>query len=377
MRLAGAALVALVAIAALFLGVLRHPQYTPDGIVYARFAARDAGYSERDATLTARAYYEHTAMMSNPRYRDLIELDPSVSFARSKVFENRVLYPWTVGLLLRTTGFRALFIVSAVSYLAFGLALYWMLLAFGRPALAAVIAIAALALPLTRQMAASDLTDMFSMVWWTLALGALLHWMRGARASWLILLAVSAALLALTRPTPYLIIAPAAAAAILRRSWWPLLASCTAGIAFAIAAAATHAFGIGEQLQWVYSHRPAREAAPSFSAWYRSALASTIRFTIVAAVKGVVPVLAIAAAIYNIARSRLREESIVLLAAAAACCVAIPFNPVPSSIARVIGLPLVPVFCAIFQSFAVTFVIERMERAAPDRRPSRHSATAR
>ena len=33
----------------------QYPVYTPDGIVYARFAARDAGYSERDATLVARA----------------------------------------------------------------------------------------------------------------------------------------------------------------------------------------------------------------------------------------------------------------------------------------------------------------------------------
>lgn len=376
MRIAGAALVALVAVAALFLSILRHPQYTPDGIVYARFAARDAGYSERDATLSARAFYEHTAMMSNPRYRDLIELDPSVSFARSKVFENRVLYPWTVGLLLHPLGFRALFAVSAISYLGFALALYWTLLAFGRPALAAGITIAAVLLPLTRQIAASDLTDMYSMLWWTLALGSLLHWMRSGRFPWLVVLAACGVLLALTRPTPYLIVLPAAAASITRRSWLPFLASCGAGVAFAVAAAATHAFGIREQLEWVYTHRPERDAAPGFTAWYRAAFAATLKYTLVAAVKSVAPVLAVAAALYGIVRDRFRDEFVVLLVAAAACCVALPFNPVPSSIPRVIALPLVPVVCAIFEAFVVAFVIERSRSRVPDHPLSPHSATA-
>lgn len=362
----------LVAFAALFAGVLRHPQYTPDGIVYARFAARDAGESEREATLTARAFYEKTSMMNTPRYRDLIELDPSISFARSKVFENRVLYPWAVSLLLPPVGFRSLFLVSALSYVAFGLALYWTLLAFGRPVFATALTIIALVLPLVRSLAASDLTDMFAMVWWTLALGALLRWMREPRELYVAILAVTAALLTLTRPTPYLVILPAIAAAITRRSWLPLVASSTGVLAFAATAAATHAYGVGEQLRWVYSHRPNNDATTPFNVWYRSALVDTLRSAAGNSVRSVVPVVALGALLYGIARTRLRDEFIVLLLAAVACCIALPFNPVPSAIARVVVLPLVPVFCAIAQCF-----IAAVTSPEPDRRPASRFVPAR
>jgi 4-amino-4-deoxy-L-arabinose transferase-like glycosyltransferase len=353
MKIAGAAIVALIACVVLFTSVLHNPQYTPDGIVYARFAARDAGQSERDATLSARAYYEGTAMMSNPRYRALIELDPSVSFARSKVFENRVLYPWIVGLLLPVTGFRALFIVSAFSYLLFGLALYWLLRAFGRPAFAIGLTAAALLWPLTRSVAASDLTDMLAMVWWTLSLGALVRWVRDPKPDYLWLLGVAAALLTLTRPTPYLIVLPAIAAAFLRRSWAPFLASCSSVAAFLVTAVATHAYGIEEQLRWVYAHRPNNDTTP-YGAWYRGALIQTLRAALAGGVKSIVPIAALVAGVYGVARTQLRDEFLVLLVAGAACCIAIPFNPVPSALARVVALPLVPIVCAIAQGLATS-----------------------
>lgn len=376
MRIAGAAAVAAVALVLLFANVLRHPQYTPDGIVYARFAARDAGRPEREATLQARAFYERTAMMQNPRYRDLIELDPSVSFARSKVFENRVLYPWAVAALLPLAGFKALFIVSAVSYVAFGLALYWALLAVGRPVFAAAFAVIALALPLTRSIAASDLTDMLAMVWWTFALGALLYWMRreGTRGMMTVLL-IAGALLALTRPTPYLIVIPATTAAVLRRSWLPFAASLGSVLAFAAAAVATHAFGVSEQLRWVYGHRPARGGNATFQSWYRSSLWATVRAAIVSGVKSIaIPVLFFSA-IWAAARGRLRDEFIVLIAAGVACCIAIPFNPVESALARVIALPLIPVLCAIAQALAAVYLPE--PHLAADPRLDRRSAPVR
>ena len=78
-------------------------------------------------------------------------------------------YPWVVGMALPAAGFRALFLVNAAAYVAFGLALFWMLLAFRGPALALGFTLIALALPLTRTIAASDLTDMVAMVWWAIA----------------------------------------------------------------------------------------------------------------------------------------------------------------------------------------------------------------
>lgn len=368
MRVLGAVLVALFAIVLAFASVLKHPAYTPDGIVYARFAAHDAGYSERDATLAARAFYDHTAMMSNPRYRALIDLDPSVSFARSKVFANRVLYPWVVGLALPAAGFRALFLVNAAAYVAFGLALFWMLCAFRRPEIALALSLIALAVPLTRAAAGSDLTDMLAMVWWALALGALLRLGRASSPSLIAVLAVSSALLALTRPTPYLVVLPALVLGIVRASWRPLLASLGGVVAYGAVAAASHAYGVSEQLRWVYDHRPAATRV-SFSAWYRASLFESIRYVVAETVRTVVPLLVIAAAAYGLRQRSTRADMWVLIAAAIACLIAVPFNPVPSSFARVVMLPLIPVFCGIAQCVAQALPVRSTAKAPVEPAP--------
>jgi hypothetical protein len=51
----------------------------------------------------------------------------------------------------------------------------------------------------------------------------------------------------------------------------------------------------------------------------------------------------------------------VLLAAALACLIAIPFNPVPSALARVVLFPLLPVFCAIAQCFIVAALQQTLQ----------------
>lgn len=369
MKVLGAALVALFALVLVFTSVLRHPAYTPDGIVYARFAARDAGYSERDATLAARAFYDHTPMMKSARYRALIELDPSVSFARSRVFGNRVLYPWVVGMSLGAAGFRALFLVNAAAYVVFGLALFWMLCAFKRPGFALALTIAALALPQIRGAAASDLTDILAMVFWAVALGALLRLSRTANSASLGILAISSILLALTRPTPYLVVLPAVAIGIVRASWMPLIASLGGVAAYLAVAFATHAYGIAEQLRWVYDHRPVNDGK-SFQAWYAGALRSSVLFVIVQSVRTVLPILLAAAAVYGVWRTRTRPEMAVLVAAGIACLIAVPFNPVPPSFERVVLLPLIPVFCAIVQCVAEPlFERKTTARTAMERAP--------
>jgi hypothetical protein len=366
MRVLGAVLVALIAAVLVFTSVLKHPLYTPDGIVYARFAARDAGYSERDATLAARAFYDRTALMNNARYRALIELDPSAAFPRSKVFENRVLYPWVVGMALAAAGFRSLFLVNAAAYVVFGLTLFWMLCAFRRPAIAVVLTLIALAVPVVRGAAASDLTDMLAMIWWALALGALLRLVRKSQPGLLLLLAACSVLLSLTRPTPYLVVLPALVFGVLRASWAPLVASLGGVAAYLVVAFATHAYGISEQLRWVYEHRP-EGSTQTFGAWYRSALVDSARFVIAQAVRTIVPVVMIAASIYGLSRSRTRTDMAVLVAAGIACLVAVPFNPVPSSFGRVVMLPLVPVFCAIAQ--CALEALERASAAIPETLP--------
>jgi hypothetical protein len=346
--------------------ILPHPRYTPDGIVYARFAARDAGYSERDATLAARAFYERDSeMMANPRYRALIELDPSIAFARSSVFENRVLYPWIVARFLPIAGFRALFLVSAGSYLAFAVVLFWLLSAFGRPWIAAMLSIAVLAFPMTQVLASSDLTDMLAAVWWTSALAALLRYVRQER-SWLpAVLALASVLLTLTRPTPYLVVAPAIVAALLRRSWPLFAASCTGILTFAFVAATAHGYGIRDQLQWLYVHERGHSTA-SFSVWYGGALSATVRYVAVQCVRTFVPLAAIVAVVYAARHPRRRDEALILAVAALACLAALPFDPILADVPRVIGFPLLPVFCAILQCGMDAALAEKRSMERPN-----------
>jgi hypothetical protein len=91
-------------------------------------------------------------------------------------------------------------------------------------------------------------------------------------------------------------------------------------------------------------------------------LLTTVRYTASEAVRTVLPAVLVLAAIYAAVRMRVRDEMIVLLVAAAACLVAIPFNPVPSAIARVVVFPLLPVLCAIAQCFIAAALEESLQR---------------
>ncbi|HEV3155313.1 MAG TPA: hypothetical protein VGZ02_16000 [Candidatus Baltobacteraceae bacterium] len=376
MKTAAGAVAAVVifACAMLVAFVLPHPQYTPDGMVYARYAAHDAGLSERDATLAVRTFYERTPLMKVPRYRALVEIDPSLAFARSHIFSNRILYPALVAPLLRPSGFRALWLVSALSYVAFGVSLLVLLWAFVGPWLAATLTIAALALPLTRTAAASDLTDMLALFWWTLALAAIVHGTRDRRRTWALVAAAASVLLALTRPAPYLTVLPAAAAAIVSGAWALLWAPVCGIVSYAIVAAAVHAFGVAQQLDWVYAQRPASERNVAEGVWYRSSLAGAIKYTVIESVRTILPVAAFVAWVISVRTAQTRRDAIVLAAAAAACAIAVPFNPVPSSIDRVVFLPLIPVFFAALACAARSLRVSEPLERAPDIRLYRRSA---
>ncbi len=356
------------ALVILFAGVLRHSNYTPDGIAYARYALRDAGRSERDATLQARAFYEQTPLMQSPRYRDLVELDPSVAFERSKIFANRVLYPATSAIFIPAQGVRALFTVSAIAYVGFALAVYWLLLALGRTWSALILTVIVLLLPMTREAAASDLTDMLAAAFWTAWLAGLMHaMMRGRSVAMLGVLALSSVLLVLTRPAPYLPLIPAFVAALLRGMWPEFTATCSCVVAYAIDAAVFHAFGIREQLQWIYTHQ-ARASTQTFGQWYRSALIDTIKYSIAFLFRAAYPLVALIVAFVMLVRRTARDEVLVLLAAFVACFIVVPVNPVPAQIPRVAGLPLIPIAVAILQAASSLL---------PDLRPNRRFEHAR
>lgn len=352
MKVAAALAVALFALGFLLGDVIRHSQYTPDGFVYAWFSARDAGFNDRDALRVARATYEKTPLMAVPRQRRLIEMDIPALSMYARAFARRPLYPWLASLLLPSMSLRALFTVSALSYVVFGLTLFWLLSSFGRPWLAAILTMIALALPvpLTRGLAEADLTDMLAAVWWTLALGALLRLMHdNNNRALLVTLAIASILLTLTRPTPYLTVIPALAFGVLRRSWWAFIASCGGIAAYAIDGLGMPPFGLRDQWQWEYTHQP-RPTTLSFQAWYVSSLVETVHYTLSEAVKTIAPFVIVVAGVYGIIRTRMRDELLILFAAMLACLIAVPLNPESWEVARTVAFPLIPVFAAIAQA---------------------------
>lgn len=348
MKAAAAAIVALFALAMLVGDILPHPHLTPDGFIYTWFAVQDTGKDPRSSASIARTAYLHTPLGETPRYRQIFEMRQPALRSYAKVFVNRPLYPRVASFLVPYVGLRALTIVSAVSYFVFALALFWCLSWFGRPWLAAIITVAALALPLTRGLASNDLTDMFAMVWWTLGLGALIRLLD--KRSWLLVfvLAVSSVLLALSRPTPYEVVVPAFAIGVLRRYWWPLAASSAGMVAYAVEAITGPNFSLREQFQWEYVHQPGAPPREPFGTWYAESLTRAVRYTIVESIRTIVPMVAVIVGFLGLRTNR-RDQIIVLFAALLPCLVAIPLNPIQWSIARVVAFPLIPIFAAIIQ----------------------------
>ena len=348
---AAAALAVLLVSLAFLRGILLHPRYTPDGIVYARFAAVDAGMNERDAVLTARRYYERPELLANPRYRELIEVPVSRAFAISTVFENRVLYPRVSSWLVPRTGMRALWIVSAACYVAFGLALFALVASFAPAWLAALLAALVLALPSVRTLAQSDLTDMMGLLWWTLALFCVGRFVRGGAAVWGAGIVAATGLLTLTRPVPFVV---AAAAAVLAAILWAretargraLIATLLGASGLAVYAAivlAHHGYVVGNQLQWVYEHDPHAHQLP-FGVWYRGEIALTLRTEIVTAIKAIYPIPLLAAMAFGLRRPALRLPVGLAFGGIVASLALIPFEPHSFDLARVVNVPMLPCF---------------------------------
>lgn len=349
-------------------GPWRHHIYTPDGIVYARFAARDGGMSQRDATLAARRYYAHTPMVRNPRYRALVNLPVATAFARSQVFANRVLYPWLVGVMLRAgAGFSALFIVSLIAYVLFAPALFWLLSAVFPSWAAALISAGIVLLPPVRTIAASDLTDMLALALLTLCFAAMLHLVT-RRPAWLLaVFALLATAFALTRPTPYLVILPALAvwAAAGRRGFAVFCGALAAGVAYLADARAVGAFGLRRQLEWVYRHQPGG-AHLAFAAWYRSSLVAASHAAAAQAVHTVLPIAAVLCALIALAARRTRAAGALVLGAAVAAAISVPLNPVASSLERVVWLPFIPASAlAVCAGISAARAVSKRELALP------------
>lgn len=341
--------------------VLSHPRYTPDGIVYARFAARDAGMNERDSTLLARRYYERPELLANPRYRALIEVPVDRAFAISAVFENRVLYPIVSSWLIPLSGVRALWIVSALCYVLFGLAVFALATTFAPAWLSGVLAVTLLALPSVRGLAQSDLTDMMGLLWWTLALFCVGRFMRSGTVQWALAIVASTALLTLTRPVPFVVMVACAVMALILWRSSPLRARAALAtlwaasglLVYASIVFAHHGYVVGNQLQWVYQHDPNGINQP-FPAWYRHELTHTIRAELITSLKAIYPIPLLIVMALGLKRSQLRVPLALAFGGIVASLALIPFEPHAFDLDRVVNMPMLPCFALAIGALAQT-----------------------
>jgi hypothetical protein len=355
--------------------VAHNPRYTPDGFSYARKAMEDAGLTPAESLARAEAFYLAQPVGRVARYGIYFKVDAAhAPPAAGPIFRTRVLYPWLVSLLFPWRGLAALSDVSLAAYVIATLMLYWMLLAIARPWLAATGAIVFAASPLVVVLGESDLTDMLALACWIGALAAILHCLQVRTTAVLAIFGVSALLLALTRQALLLPIGAVAGAFVGSRIRHDDQDTRTSVVLASILGVVTianvvwhvllHGVGIGTSLEVTRDLQVKAGAAPAdepIQTWYRRTLISSLVDEVKRSIRGVLPVLAVIAAVIDIRR----KETAVLIGAACAGFVTIFADAVSWDLQRIFEAPLYPVVLA-----ALSMGVERLLRARMSAEPS-------
>ncbi len=363
--------VAIVLVAAV---IAKNPRFTPDGSWYARLAMEDAGLSAADALANEEAFYLQQPVGRDPKYRKDFTVDIRHAQPVGPIFRTRVLYPWLVSVVYRWRNLEALTDVSIAAYAIGTLALYWLLLALGRPWIAACGAVVFAASPLVLVLAESDLTDMLALACWIGALGSLLHFMQRRQRMWLISFGLAALLLALTRQALFLPIGAVAGAFIggrLRRDPDTSQTSIALASVLGVVVVANlvwhtllHGATVAKELE--ITHRLAvRSGSPPdepMSTWYQRALKDSMYVEIKRAILNVLPVLAA----ISMALGILRKETPVLIGAMIAGLVPIFIDPAPYALPRILEAPLYPVVLAALVIGVETLLGPKQKTAQAD-----------
>lgn len=362
------AFLAVAAVGVILLATGPKPTWTPDGYVYARMMLRDRGVSERNAHASALRFYLSTPVGKSARYRRFF-VDESLGMftAEAKPFAARVLYPYVASLLYPFAHFRALIIVSAVAYVLSGLAVCWMLLPLARTWSAALGAVLFLATPVIRVLALDAVTDMLAMLFWILALGAMLRFVAERRWVWLPIVALSCIAMTLTRPAPYLPLGAGVALMLVglaqRRREYMFAGSAFAACAllawacYAMVSAYTRTPSISVHLHWLYDralsgwlYATPRALSPderhSFALWYRHEVAYVTRGFVKDLLQAVYPAIAVIAAAAGFYLRRSGAAAPLFIGAVLAALAGIAGNPVETELPRLVVAPAVPAVVA-------------------------------
>jgi len=349
-RIVAVGVVLCAALAIVFFNIARHPIYTPDGFAYARVMITDAGFSTSSAVKRAEAYYLKTSVGRDPRYRKDFQVSPAAAIEGSKVIGNRVLYPLSASWLYPQFGLRSLTIVSAIAFVASGIALLAFLSLFSRPYVASLATVLVLLSWPMRLAASSDLTDMLAFFWWVVVLFGMAHYL-SVKSRWSLgVVALASIALSLTRPVPYL---PFVAALFClgppsqRKPGLALMAATALGVvSYGILAYTAHSGSLLGQLAWVKSHDDHQPHFNSLATWYAYAVLSSIYHEVRLSISAVLPLIAVIVAAIAMYLERQRTQTSLLIGATFGCTLAILLNPVAYALARVFELPLLPVIAA-------------------------------
>jgi hypothetical protein len=336
--------------------VSRAERWTPDGFSYARMAMEDAGVTPVKALKIAEDFYLATPVGYDPKYRIWFTADARhAAPAAGPIFRTRVFYPWVVSLIYPWRGLAALTDVSAAAYVIGTLSLYWLLLAFARAWVAASGAVAFAASPIVLWLAESDLTDMLALALWIIALAGVFYFLRRPVPLWAVVFGLASLALALTRQAIYLplgAVAGALVSALIRRDGRDtisslILVAITTGITAANLVWNALLHGVGPRIELGVTHLLAiRNGSVALGTplevWYRQSLVASIIYEIKRSIHNVIPVLAIAAMLWD---SR-RKEVAVLIGASIAGLAPIFLDPTTYALPRILEAPLYPVALA-------------------------------
>ena len=352
LRNAAAGLVVLAVALVLAVRAESRPTWTPDGYNYGVHMLVYAGVPKNEATIVAQRFYSSSPVGEDPRYaRYFKEQVPPYAWA---LFSPRVVYPLAASLLYRFRGMYSLIDVSAIAYVLSAIALYCVLLCFGSPLLAMLGTLGFALWPRVTTLAASDLTDMTALFFWTLTLMIGCRLVRSGERIWAVAFVPACILLSFTRPVPYLpfgagigVVTAAVSQkntqAALAGVWMSIIAlACAAALSVVLGAAHAPSF---TYLLGLARDQPATTGAPNqepLPVWFVRTVFGIMRAEIAHGIKAVLPILAILGSVL-----RRGHTCVPMLAGAAVfALVSILTNPIPNDTWRTFEIPLYPLIAA-------------------------------
>ncbi len=344
--------------------------WSADGPIYLRMALEDRGLNPAAAlAVTDRYVLAGTSEAKNPDSQGFYGPTPPEHYrTQAALFVTRPLYPAVAALLLPRFGPFALKIVSAVAYALVTLVFFVLLLRFVTPPIAAIGGLALLFSPEIESIAALPLTDMLALLFWIVALLALIAYVDRPAIATLAAFAVATALLAITRPAVYLpfFAAVGAFAALPRASAARGAALKAVAAAFVVALAfgaytlLGHGPGLIEQLRWEYAWQQTlheRFASHGLAVWWLlSVLVASVQDVAIGIYKDNL-LLLLALAVLGAMRARRSPFFGIALGCVAGALVAVLVHPLDTI--RTVTIPLTPI-AIVFAAIA----LQELARAA-------------